>query len=207
MRASYAGARRAVRRRVHAVRALPAVDLGILYLRKPVVLFGPQLAGRSRAQYPDDCRTTRVRRMSNALIIMLAAMGGTTLLRAPISFGTLAGGIAAPYRQGEDVGLMASRCSRPLQQLRAARRAALHPGRQHHERRAPSARKLFSMAIAPARPTPAAAWLYAIVATSGMSRRQRHRRRRRSGLASIPHDDRQEALLARVRRRVHGAPA
>ena len=30
--------------------------------------------------------------MSNALIIMLAVMGGTMLLRAPISFGMLAGG-------------------------------------------------------------------------------------------------------------------
>ena len=45
--------------------------------------------------------------MSNALIIMLAVMGGTMLLRAPISFGMLAGGIAYLIAKGADVGLMA----------------------------------------------------------------------------------------------------
>ena len=45
--------------------------------------------------------------MSNALIIMLAVMGGTMLLRAPISFGMLAGGIAYLIAKGQDVGLMA----------------------------------------------------------------------------------------------------
>ncbi len=45
--------------------------------------------------------------MSNALIIMLAVMGGTMLLRAPISFGMLAGGIAYLVAKGQDVGLMA----------------------------------------------------------------------------------------------------
>ena len=45
--------------------------------------------------------------MSHALIIMLAVMGGTMLLRAPISFGMLAGGIAYLIAKGQDVGLMA----------------------------------------------------------------------------------------------------
>ncbi len=45
--------------------------------------------------------------MSNALIIMLVVMGGTMLLRAPISFGMLAGGIAYLIVKGQDVGLMA----------------------------------------------------------------------------------------------------
>ena len=45
--------------------------------------------------------------MSNALIIMLVVMGGTMLLRAPISFGMLAGGIAYLIAKGQDVGLMA----------------------------------------------------------------------------------------------------
>ena len=45
--------------------------------------------------------------MSNALIIMLCVMGGTMLLRAPISFGMLAGGIAYLIAKGQDVGLMA----------------------------------------------------------------------------------------------------
>ena len=45
--------------------------------------------------------------MSNALIIMLAVMGGTMLLRAPISFGMLAGGAAYLIAKGQDVGLMA----------------------------------------------------------------------------------------------------
>lgn len=45
--------------------------------------------------------------MSNALIIMLVVMGGTMLLRAPISFGMLAGGIAYLVTKGQDIGLMA----------------------------------------------------------------------------------------------------
>ena len=45
--------------------------------------------------------------MSNALIIMLVVMGGTMLLRAPISFGMLAGGVAYLIAKGQDVGLMA----------------------------------------------------------------------------------------------------
>lgn len=45
--------------------------------------------------------------MSNALIIMLCVMGGTMLLRAPISFGMLAGGVAYLIAKGQDVGLMA----------------------------------------------------------------------------------------------------
>ncbi|WP_153110480.1 TRAP transporter large permease [Propionivibrio limicola] len=45
--------------------------------------------------------------MSNALILMLAVMGGTMLLRAPISFGMLAGGVAYLIAKGQDVGLMA----------------------------------------------------------------------------------------------------
>ena len=45
--------------------------------------------------------------MSNAIIIMLVVMGGTMLLRAPISFGMLAGGVAYLVVKGQDVGLMA----------------------------------------------------------------------------------------------------
>ena len=45
--------------------------------------------------------------MSNAMIIMLVVMGGTMLLRAPISFGMLAGGVAYLIAKGQDVGLMA----------------------------------------------------------------------------------------------------
>jgi len=44
--------------------------------------------------------------MSNALITMLAVMGGTMLLRAPIAFGMLGGGIAYLIVKGQDVGLM-----------------------------------------------------------------------------------------------------
>ncbi len=45
--------------------------------------------------------------MSNAIIVMLVVMGGTMLLRAPISFGMLAGGVAYLVVKGQDVGLMA----------------------------------------------------------------------------------------------------
>ena len=45
--------------------------------------------------------------MSNALIVMLVIMGGTMLLRAPISFGMLAGGVGYLIVKGQDVGLMA----------------------------------------------------------------------------------------------------
>jgi tripartite ATP-independent transporter DctM subunit len=45
--------------------------------------------------------------MSNAILIMLVVMGGTMLLRAPISFGMLAGGVAYLVAKGQDVGLMA----------------------------------------------------------------------------------------------------
>ena len=45
--------------------------------------------------------------MSNALIVMLVIMGGTMLLRAPISFGMLAGGVGYLVVKGQDVGLMA----------------------------------------------------------------------------------------------------
>ncbi len=45
--------------------------------------------------------------MSNALIVMLVIMGGTMLLRAPISFGMLAGGVGYLIVTGQDVGLMA----------------------------------------------------------------------------------------------------
>lgn len=45
--------------------------------------------------------------MSGPLILMLCVMGGTLMLRAPISFGMLAGGIAYLIAKGQDVGLMA----------------------------------------------------------------------------------------------------
>jgi len=45
--------------------------------------------------------------MSNALIMMFVVMGGGMLLRAPISFAMLAGGITYLVVKGQDVGLMA----------------------------------------------------------------------------------------------------
>ena len=45
--------------------------------------------------------------MSNALISMFAIMAGGMLLRAPISFSMLAGGIGYLVIKGQDVGLMA----------------------------------------------------------------------------------------------------
>jgi hypothetical protein len=67
--------------------------------------------------------------MSNAIIVMLVVMGGTMLLRAPISFGMLAGGVAYLIVKGQDVGLMAEQVLNPWCRPRGGSSHQPHPAR------------------------------------------------------------------------------
>ena len=107
--------------------------------------------------------------MSNALIVMLVIMGGTMLLRAPISFGMLAGGVAYLIAKGQDVGLMAEQVLNGLYNSYVLLAVPLFILAASIMNAGAISEKLFSMAIALSAIS-AAAWLTSISSSPSSSR-------------------------------------